>query len=294
LALPTKWLLLAPLLVANAAVAQPQLLARQRQDRRAALPTTPGEPVPEVYVAAGNLTTVAFNGPLDRESLVVDRTRFKWVDVGDHMLALEPVTDLMPGERLIMQVGFKDRALPAKAVLAVVSKADVMDGTVEVDRRANTPEALLAALTQKEAELEDLKARYAGSGPAGIVLSQWLDKYMKPVVFEVVVAPGDASNLEVGESIGYPGATSTLVAAQLRNLPGQAPWVLGQARLTGSGGTPVKVLSVQMKPTALAPGEKGLVVLEVNAPPWTAGKPFTVELVGPGGQRRLSFNLMKK
>ncbi|ADO72929.1 DUF2381 family protein [Stigmatella aurantiaca] len=64
-------------------------------------------------------------------------------------------------------MGFKDRALPAKAVLAVVSKADVMDGKVEVDRRANTPEALLAALSQKEAELEELKARYAGSGPSG-------------------------------------------------------------------------------------------------------------------------------
>ncbi|MBN1205733.1 MAG: DUF2381 family protein, partial [Myxococcaceae bacterium] len=138
-----KWPLLAlSLLVASSATAQPQLPARQRQDRRAALPTTPGEPVPELYVAAGNLTTVAFNGPLDRESLVVDRTRFKWVDVGDRILALEPFTDLGPGERLIMQVGFKDRALPAKAVLAVVSKADVMDGKVEVDRRANSPEAL--------------------------------------------------------------------------------------------------------------------------------------------------------
>ncbi|HYI02131.1 DUF2381 family protein [Hyalangium sp.] len=163
------------LLVVSAASAQPQFPARQRQDRRASLPTTSAEPIPEVYVAAGNLTLVAFNGPLDRDSLVVDRTRFKWVDVGDRILALEPITDLGPGERLIMQVGFKDRALPAKAVLAVISKAEMMDGKVEVDRRANTPEALLAALTQKEAELEDLKARSAGSGPAGLVLSEWLN-----------------------------------------------------------------------------------------------------------------------
>ncbi|EAU63550.1 hypothetical protein STIAU_7213 [Stigmatella aurantiaca DW4/3-1] len=53
-------MLLATLLVASAAAAQPLLPARQRQDRRAALPTT-----------------VAFNGPLDRDSLVLDRTRFK-------------------------------------------------------------------------------------------------------------------------------------------------------------------------------------------------------------------------
>lgn len=122
------------LAVASAATAQAQLPARQRQDRRTALPTTPAEPIPEVYVAAGNLTTVAFNGPLDRESLVVDRTRFKWVDVGDRLLALEPFTDLGPGERLIMQVGFKDKAVPAKAVLAVVSKVDVQGSP---DRRAD-------------------------------------------------------------------------------------------------------------------------------------------------------------
>jgi hypothetical protein len=56
----------------------------------------------------------------------------------------------------------------------------------------------------------------------------------------------------------------------------------------------VKVLSVQMKPEQLAPGEEGLVVVEMKAPPWTAGRPFTEELVDASGQRRLSFNLMTK
>jgi uncharacterized protein (TIGR02268 family) len=292
LAQPSTWLLLVPLLVASIAAAQPQPPARQRQDRRSALPTTSAEPIPEVYIAAGNLTTVAFNGPLDRDSLVVDRTRFKWMDVGDRTLVLEPFTDLGPGERLIMQVGFKDRALPAKAVLAAVSKAEVMDGKVEVDRRANTPEALLAALNQKEAELEELKARYVGNGPASLVLSEWLNKHMVPIPFTTAVAPADASGLAVRESIGYAGSSSALVAIRLRNLPGQPPWGVGQARLTSSSGTPVKVLSVQMKPAELAQGEEGLVVVEVQAPPWTAGKPFSVALTGTSGQRRLSLNLM--
>ncbi len=294
MALPTTWLLLAPLLVASTAAAQSQLPARPRQDRRAALPTSPAEPIPEVYVAAGNLTTVAFNGPLDRDSLVVDRTRFKWVDVGDRILTLEPFSDLGPGERLIMQVGFKDRALPSKAVLAVTSKVDVMDGKVEVDRRANTPEALLAALTQKEAELEELKARYAGSGPPSLVLSEWLNKNMKPIVFSLAMAPADASGLWVVESIGYEGTSSALVAIRLRNLATQPPWTLGQARITGPGAALMKVLSVQMRPEQLAPGEEGLVVVEAKASPWTAGKPFSVELVDPSGQRRLSFNLNGK
>jgi hypothetical protein len=59
---------------------------------------------------------------LDRDSLVVDRTRFKWVDVGDRILALQPMVDLAEGERLIVKIGFKDRALPAQAVFAVVTQ----------------------------------------------------------------------------------------------------------------------------------------------------------------------------
>jgi uncharacterized protein (TIGR02268 family) len=292
LVLPTKWLLLVPLLVASAAAAQSQPPARQRQDRRAALPTTPAEPIPEVNVAAGNLTTVGFNATLDRDSLVVDRTRFKWAQVSDSFLLLEPFADLGSDDKLIVQVGFKDKALPAKAILAVTSRPDVMDGKVEMDRRANTPEALLAALAQKEAELEELKARYAGSGPAGLVLSEWLNPDMKPLKLKNVLAPADASGLEEKGGTGYPGEHSAIVAIRLRNLPGQASWGVGQARLTNSSGTPVKVLSVQMKPAELAPGEEGLLVVEVQAPPWTAGKPFSVALTDTRGQRRLSLNLL--
>jgi len=288
------WLLLAPLLMASSAAAQAQLPARQRQDRRASLPTTSAEPLPELYVAAGTLTTVAFNGSLDRDSLVVDRTRFKWVDVGDRLLTLEPFTDLGPGERLILQVAFTDRALPAKAVLAVVSKADVVDGKVEVDRRANTPEALFAALAQKEAELEELKARYAGNGPVGLMLSEWLDEGSTPIPLVVESSADEGHGLEAYKAFGFRGSFSTLVAIWLRNHPGQKPWGLDQARVAGSGGAAVKVLSAQMKPVQLEPGKEGLLVVEVKTPPWAAGKRFSVGLVEASGERRLSINLMQQ
>lgn len=286
---PITWLFLAPLLMASTAAAQPQLPARQRQDRRAALPATPAEPVPEVYVAAGNPTLVAFNGPLDRDSLMVDRTRFRWVDVGDHTLFLEPVSDLSPGERLILQVGFKDKALPAKAVLAVLSKADVVDGKVEVDRRANTPEALIAALTQREAELEELKARCAAEGPASLVFSGWLTP--AGVRTLNLVSRASSQGLGVWGSALYQGQPSTLVALQLRNLPGQKPLAPGTARLTGLPGAPVKALSVRMKPEQLAPGEAGWLVVEAVVPPLEQGASFDLELMDASGQRRLFVNL---
>jgi uncharacterized protein (TIGR02268 family) len=286
-----KWVLFAfCLLVSSRAAAQQQSPARQRQDRRASLPTTPAEPIPELHVAAGNLTTVAFNGPLDRDSLVVDRTRFRWVDVGDRLLALEPFADLGQGERLIVQIGFKDRALPAKAVIAVISDATMMDGKVEVDRRANTPEALLAALAQKDAELEELKARYAGSGPASLALSGWLNERLRIINFPKMTAPKSSGGVEVINTVGYAGTFSALIAIQLRNLPGQAPWAVSQVHITTAAGAPVPVLSVQMKQEPLEPGEEGLVVVETKTPPWQAAGGFRVEMVDRSNQRGLLFN----
>jgi hypothetical protein len=79
---PTTWLLLAlALLAGSRAAAQLQPPVRQRQDRSATLPAPPAEPLLELYMAADSSTTVAFNGGLDRDPLVVDHTRFKRVDV---------------------------------------------------------------------------------------------------------------------------------------------------------------------------------------------------------------------
>jgi uncharacterized protein (TIGR02268 family) len=285
------WVLLAPLLVASTAAAQLQPFARQRQDRRASLPATPNEPMLELYVAANNLTTAVFNASLDPATLVLDRTRFKWAEASDHFLMLEPFADV--GEKLIVQVGFKDRALPAKAIISVVSKADVMDGKVEVDRRANTPEALLAALAQKEAELEQLKARSAGSGPASLALSEWLTPKLHTINLTTSVAKGNASGVEVLHTDGYEGTFSALLVISLRNLPGQKPWAWGQARFTSSAGDPVPVLSAQMKQPQLDPGEEGLVVVEAKTPPWTISQKLSVELVDASGQRRLFFNVSR-
>ncbi|WP_224364957.1 DUF2381 family protein [Hyalangium versicolor] len=287
-----KWSLLALGLVASAALAQPQSPTRRRQDRRAVLPPHPAEPMLELYVAAGNLTTAFFNASLDPSSLVVDKSRFKWAEVSDHFLMLEPFADV--GEKLIVQVGFKDRALPAKAVIAVVSKGDVMDGKVEVDRRADTPEALRAALTQKEAELEELKARYAGNGPGGLMISEWLSEESGPVKLVVESPAAESHGLKAHLPLGYRGQFSALIAIHLRNGPGQKLWVLEQAHVTGPDGVAVKVLSVQMQPEQLAPGDEGFVVVEVKTPPWLAGKAFSVTLVDGSGERRISINLITK
>jgi uncharacterized protein (TIGR02268 family) len=285
---PTLWLTLC-LLAAGTATAQPQSSARERRDRRTSLALTPTE----LRVAANNITTVVLNGPLDRESLVVDRTRFKWAEVSDQMLILQPLADLGSGERIVAKVNFTDRAVPAQAAFTIITHPTEVDGTVEVDRRANTPEALIAALTQKEAELEELKARHAGSGPASLVLSGWLhEKLKQPIRFLAVMGSANATGLEATQGIGYEGNTSALLAISIRSPQGQKPWAPTEARLVSADGKPVMVFSVQMKSLQLAPGEEGLVVVEAKTPPWKPGVPFRVELVDASGERRLSFTLV--
>jgi uncharacterized protein (TIGR02268 family) len=272
------------------AATQPQPPARERQDRHTSLALTPTE----LRVAANTVTTVMLNGPLDRDSLVVDRTRFKWAEVSDQALMLQPFTDLGPGERLVVKVNFKDRAVPAQAVFVVTTHPTQVDGTVEVDRRANTPEALSAALADRDAQLAELKVRCEASGPSAVVLSGWLTSMIQLTPVQSSESSMEVSGLLVMGGAIYQGTTSTLVAFGVRNLPDQKPWAPGEARLMSTSGTPLKVLSVQMKPPQLAPGEKGLLVIDSKEPPPAADRPFHVELMDASGERRLSFTLKSK
>ncbi|HEX8705083.1 MAG TPA: DUF2381 family protein [Myxococcaceae bacterium] len=297
MAQPMTWFFLALcLLVTGRADAQPQPPGRQRQDRRTSLPATPAEPLPELYLAGGNLTTVLLNRPLDRDSLSVDRTRFKWVDVGDRTLSFQLAEDLEPGEQLLIKIGFKDREQPSQAIFAAVTHPTVMDGHVEVERRANSPEALLSALAQKEAELEELKSQCQGSGLTGVALSGWFKEDMQRIPLQPRAAPANSSSLMVTPRSAYAfeGTSSVVMVIGVRNLPGQPPWAVGRAHLTSAAGTAIAVLSVQQQPPHLAPGEEGLVALETKIPEWESGEVLGVELVDASGQRRLSFNLSKK
>jgi hypothetical protein len=79
-------LVLLALAVHEVAAAQPsQPPARERQERQVVVPG-PGEPVPEVRVAASVTIYLRFSTPIDRASLEVEgrATRFKLVDRGVH------------------------------------------------------------------------------------------------------------------------------------------------------------------------------------------------------------------
>jgi len=273
-------LLVSMLLVGGTAAAQPQPSARQRQDRRVLLPGNPDDPTPEIRVAGGNLTILLFNAPLDRDSLEVDRARFNLVDAGERSLTLLPTTDLGSEERLVLKVRFKDR-LPTQAVFALVSHPSEVDGTVEVAHRPDT--------------LESSKATCMDTGPAGFVFSGVLDKDgIQATPFFTSVPAENRSGLQVTRGVGYRAQLWAAVSLEVRNLPGQKPWVPGTVRLTGVDGALVTVRAVHMKPSVLKPRESGLLVLETAA---IANKdalgPFLVELLDEDGGRALTVSGVK-
>jgi uncharacterized protein (TIGR02268 family) len=269
--------------------AQPQPTARERQERRVTLPSNPEEPGPEVRVAAGVTTYLRFDATLDRVAVEVEgrAVRFKWVEVGDTLIALEPLVDLGEEEKLVVRVRYRDGASPTRATIALVTRPGVVDKEVEMVRRPRTLEALEAVVAEKEAELAVLKARSGASGPAGLIFSGRINQkgvQVQSIENEPRLAQG---GLKVVEGMGYRAGSWALAVIHVRNPPGQKPWVPTSALLTRKDGSPVKVRAVEMDKAQLGPGEAGVVAVEPEAPFWQAGQKFLLQVMDKSGARSL-------
>ena len=242
-------------------------------------------------MAANEATYLHFDAPIDRASVEVEGQpmRFQWVDVGERIVAVQPSADLDAEEKLVVRVRYKDGALPVVAMLALVTRPEVVDKEVLVVRRLRTLEALEAALAEKEAELLSLKAQSGAGGPAGLVFSGRLD--IEGVqARRIKNVPSDPQDgLEVVKGQAYRTGAWTLAVVRVRNLPGQKPWVPGEARLIRADGPPVKVRSLDMDQAQLAPGEEGVIAVETEAPFWRAEEVLRLELVDKSGSRRLTL-----
>jgi uncharacterized protein (TIGR02268 family) len=270
------------------AAAQPQLSVREEQRRQVVVPNAPGEPVPELRVALNVTSYLRFDASLERGSLEVEgrATRFRFLDMGERLVAFEPLVEPGPGERLVMRVRYRDGG---QALLALVSHPSLVDKEVELVRQPRPPEMLEVKLVEKEAELTVMKARCAAGGPAGLVASGQLDsRGIQIQEFEGKVPPGNRSGLSLGKGTGYRASLWVVVAVQVTNI-GQKPWAPGAARLFSAEGTSVRVRLVQLDMLQLQPGESGLVAVETDVP--SSGKaPFRLELLDTEGGRLLPIH----
>ncbi|MFB1482803.1 DUF2381 family protein [Corallococcus sp. RDP092CA] len=277
------------LLLGTAVPAQPAPASRERQERRISLPDSASEPLPELRVAAGALTVLAFDAPLDRASVELEgRERFRFIDVGERMLALEPATDLRSGEQLGLRIRFADGARPEQAVFVLVTQPVAFDGRVQIFRRAQSIPALQAELAEVRAELASLRGRSEVASPAGLALAGLLDE--DGVVarkLELQLRQEGQSSLRVMGGFILRAPAWGLVSVDVMN-SGKTPWAPTEARLTHStGGVQVPVLGVRMKQPRIGPGEVGTILVEATSATWKAGTVFLLELMDETGTRRL-------
>jgi len=283
------------------ASAQPPSAARERQERRVALSSGPSDPVPELRVAAGVLTALVFDSPLDRSSVELEgRERFRIVDVGERIVALEPLVDLGPGERLGLRVRFVGGAAQERGVMTLVSHASEVDTRVEVFHRRDSVELLQADLADMRArlkaqteELQTLRALRDSSGPVGLFVSGMLDH--RGVTAERILTGSKRAN---GESLTLVNGTSfraanwAFIGVTVRN-DGKKPWAPGTARIVSArGGTEVGVLAVRSSLPRIAPGEVGLVLIETEVPSWKSGEACLLELLDSEGTSLMTISSM--
>ncbi|RKH45148.1 DUF2381 family protein [Corallococcus sicarius] len=286
------------LLLGAAVPAQPAPVPREPQERRVVLPDSATGAVPELRVAAGVVTLLLFDTPLDRGSVELEgRARFQFVDTGERMLALVPATDLRTGEQLGLRVRFADGASPDSAVFVLVSQPSVVDARVRVFRRAQSLAVLQAELAEARAQLEAQRVELArlrssgeAGGPAGFALAGLLDSSGVRALDAVVDSSTQvASALGVQAALSFRAGLWGAVSITVRN-DGREPWTPLEARLTGPGkGARTRVLGVHMSQSRVGPGEVGVVAVDVGAPTWKKGTVFSLELVDASGARRLVF-----
>ena len=258
---PARALLL--LLAATAAEAQP---ARGRSVTVAA---QPGEPLPEVRVAAGYTTTLVLDAPVDRDSVQLDTPRdaprIRLVDVGERSIIFEALVTPGSQERWMLRVRYADGAQPEWATFALIAAPG---GEVDLHVTAVRPRQ---AQDPCQAQLAAVQARCADTRAEVWVLADRLGgKSVEAREINTEQVKGTAYQL---------GDGLLLVLKPLKENAGP-PWTPTAAVLR-SVNTPneeVPVRAVHVKEGS--PGEWGEVAVEAALPSPAAGFGFDLELRG--------------
>ena len=111
-------------------------------------------------------------------------TRFRWVDVGDAFIALEPSVDLGADEKLVVRARYRDSASPSALTLTLVTRPAVVDKEVSVVRRARSREALEARVAELESTFSALKVRCEEGALPNLVFAGLLDQSLQVSSFQ--------------------------------------------------------------------------------------------------------------
>jgi uncharacterized protein (TIGR02268 family) len=255
------------LLVVTAAEAQPA------RGRTVTVAARHGEPLPEVWVAAGSTAAIVLDAPVDKESVQLDTppgaSRIRVLAVGERSVHFEALMTPGEKERWGLRVRYADGARPEWAAFALVAHPGG-----EVDMRVDAVRPRLAVEPCQE-QRGAVQARCESARAEVWALADRLGgQQVQAEMVDETTAKGWAYRF---------GSGLLLVVKPVKEEAGP-PWTPTAAVLRSEAApheeVPVHAVHVRAGP----PGEWGEVAVEAALPSPAAGLDFKLELRGEGGQ----------
>jgi uncharacterized protein (TIGR02268 family) len=246
-------------------------LSRAKRDRAVTVAGTPADPLPEIHVAPDVPTLLWFPADIQRNTLTVDESRIRVLDTGARSIIVQAAADYRAGERHDLTVFFADGAAPARAGFVLVMDPAEVDIRIDVTR----PE-LRAACPAEVPPADPL--------PEDFVLLRYVnERGVQTGVVEPVADKGQG--LSTNPGVSYRGNGWVLFDIVISNGAGQPPFSPRDATLTGKGGVTLRARRVKAERDAIVPGEFARVLVVAEEPLPSAGRVFTLEVLGDSDRR---------
>lgn len=278
-------LLLAPAAFA-AETGTPEPLASVR---RIDVEQTQGTP-PEIRIGPGLATTLLFDSPIRPDEVVLEgRERFQRLGKSEDHLVLIPSSTFRQGERLRLEVRFRDGAVPERAAFTLVVDAAQVERQVELYRQPRTAESYrqeveelkngMARLRQEVARLHRPNAPAVGGGalPATIVLKQAITETPLSYGREDLSAPVSVLEAKISQLSGHWVA----LRVKLKWRGREGDWTVAGASLRDARGQVVKVLDPWQEGPVNRQATRDVVVVIADA--FRPGR-YTLKIWDEGGQ----------
>jgi uncharacterized protein (TIGR02268 family) len=259
------------------------------------LSNSPKDEVPEVFVAAQNVTTLRFERPCDpgQTKLLGWEARFEPLLVGGKSVVLVPVRKLDPDDRFMLLVTFMDgTSLP----FTVRAGEHGGDGQVNVFAEPESPAAIRSRLEEMQEENRSLHAKVQRYHEEETSVNHALAALL--AANRVELTPFKLwrkwrfnENGIKAEVVIFDDDELKRVAVvfTLQNLDEQKPWSLQEASLTSLLTSEEKPFALRMSPAFISPGKTGRIAIVTDADSLFSNKgkdQIVLEIFRDGGLRQ--------
>jgi len=252
--------------------------------------------IPEVRVAAGVPTTLAFRQPLNEKLITLADVTDSFLPVRStaRTVQLIPKTELAAGTLTTLTLSLADGTVLPFLLTSATRDVDVqIDIDVKLDKEApsESSQALRILTEQLRSRLEDCVAGSDSVGVSKVAAFIVKEDPDKPQVLEshAIHALDKQSRLLVEVKRAYRLFGHTYVVLTVENRDSSKAWVFDRTEisLTGDETTELKVSSSSTDTPSIGPDEVLKLVIAFVTPPQTAKQHFAVALFEKNGSRHV-------